>query len=152
MNNLMEAFNTFEDILQVEVDLPNAVTELNDALLKLQEEIMRASLKKAIDEHFHNIDTAEKLKARISNWHDFVTICGEFVPVYGTIRNVELWDDKLTFYAEEYSSSAQRDLTDSFTYQGEEQIKKFLSDYKKHYEDLSSKQALDEDYSKEFTK
>lgn len=150
MNDLMKTFNTFEDILQVEVDLPNAVAELKDALLKLKEEVMKASLNKAIDEHFHNIDTADKLRIRISNWHDFISICNEFVPAHGSIRNVEFWEDKLTFYTEEYSPRGI--TTDSFTYQGEYGINKFLTKYKENYQRLSSTQQLDEDYNKGWSK
>src|SRR5690606_7872115 len=131
------------DALLSKLDLDNANQEARDAAEELKRSVMVFEAEHILENKPHNIDTVEKLKAKIEHWHEFREVCSEFVSVYGDIYNIEFFEEKLIFFAKMYSSSAGKELYDSRTYKGEEELKKFIADYKEIYKKMVANGELD---------
>lgn len=140
--NKMCLMGKIDDLLS-KLELDNASQEARDAAEELRRSVMVFEAEHILENKPHNIDTVEKLKAKIEHWHEFQDVCNEFVNVYGDIYNIEFFEEKLIFFAKMYSSSARKEIYDSYKYEGEEELKKFIANYKEIYKKMVANGELD---------
>lgn len=118
------------------LDLDKASEEARDAAEELKRLVTVIEAEQTVENHPHNINSIEKLRNKIEYWKQFEDVCNEFVPVYGSIRNIEFFEDKLIFYAESYSVKLGKQVQDSYVFRGQIEIKEFISEYKKTYDKM----------------
>lgn len=118
------------------LDLNKASEEARGAAEELKRLATVIEAEQTVENHPHNINSIEKLRGKIEYWKQFEDVCEEFVPVYGSIRNVEFYEEKLIFYAESYSVKLGKQVQDSYVYRGQIEIKEFISEYKKTYDKM----------------